>query len=191
MRREYMTNLKLPVYMFSKFFVQALIGFVQAVLLSGSFLVSVAKDGEGIFFDSYIFEIIFTVWIVILVSEALGFLVSANARSGDKAMVAAPFLLIVQLLFSGILFKLEGVGEWISYGTASRWTVEALGSIVDLNELPLRMQSEYPMIEHEAEEFFEATASHLKTCWGILAGMTVLFLAISVWSLRRLPKDSR
>ncbi len=191
LRREYMTNLKLPVYMFSKFFVQALIGFVQAVLLSGSFLVSVAKDGEGIFFDSYIFEIIFTVWIVILVSEALGFLVSANARSGDKAMVAAPFLLIVQLLFSGILFKLEGVGEWISYGTASRWTVEALGSIVDLNELPLRMQSEYPMIEHEAEEFFEATASHLKTCWGILAGMTVLFLAISVWSLRRLPKDSR
>lgn len=191
LRREYMTNLKLPVYMLSKFFVQALIGFLQALLLSGSFLLAVAKDGSGIFFDSYVPEIIFTIWMVILASEALGFAVSANAKSGDKAMVAAPFLLIVQLLFSGILFKLDGVGKYISYATASRWTVEALGSIVNLNDLPLRMQSEYPMIEHEAEEFFEATAGHVEKSWGILAAMTVLFLTVSVISLRRLPKDSR
>ncbi len=191
LRREYMTNLKLPVYMLSKFFVQALIGLVQAVLLAGSFMIAVGKDGQGIFLDSYIPEIIFTVWLVILVSEALGFVVSANAKSGDKAMVVAPFLLIVQLLFSGILFKLESMGEYISYATASRWTVEALGSIVDLNNMPLKMQSEYPMIEHEAEAFFEATAGHVKTCWGILAGMTVLFLVLSVLSLRQLPKDSR
>lgn len=191
LRREYMTNLKLPVYIFSKFFVQAIIGFVQAALLSGSFLIAVAKDGSGIFLDSYVPEIIFTIWIVILASEALGFVVSANAKSGDKAMVVAPFLLIVQLLFSGILFKLEGVGEYISYATASRWTVEALGSIVDLNELPLRMQEEYPMIEHEIEDFFEATAGHVEKCWGILAGMAILLLVVSVLSLRRLPKDSR
>lgn len=191
LRREYMTNLKLPVYILSKFFVQAVIGLVQAVLLSGSFMLAVAKDGQGIFLDSYIPEIIFTVWAVIVVSEALGFVVSANAKSGDKAMVVAPFLLIVQLLFSGILFKLEGAGKYISYATASRWTVEALGSIVNLNDLPLKMQSEYPMIEHEVEEFFEATAGHVEKCWGILAGMTILFLVLSVLSLRQLPKDSR
>ncbi len=191
LRREYMTSLKLPVYILSKFSVQAVIGLVQAVLLSGSFMVAVAKDGAGIFLDSYIPEIIFTVWMVIVVSEALGFVVSANAKSGDKAMVVAPFLLIVQLLFSGILFKLEGAGKFISYATASRWTVEALGSIVNLNDLPLKMQSEYPMIEHEVEEFFEATAGHVWQCWGILAGMTVCFLVVSVLSLRRLPKDSR
>ncbi len=191
LRREYMTNLKLPVYILSKFFVQAAIGLVQAVLLSGSFMIAVAKDGEGIFFDSYVPEIILIVWAVIIVSEALGFAVSANAKSGDKAMVAAPFLLIVQLLFSGILFKLEGAGKFISYATASRWTVEALGSIVRLNDLPLKLQSEYPMIEHEAEDFFEATAGHVEKCVGILAGMTVLFLVVSVLSLRRLPKDSR
>ena len=186
-----MTNLKLPVYVLSKFLVQALIGGIQAALLAGAFMIAVGKDGTGLFLDSFIPEIIFTVWIVIITSEAMGLVVSANAKSGDKAMVAAPFLLIIQLLFSGILFKLEGFGEYISYATASRWTVEALGSISDLNGLPLKMQADYPMIEHEAESFFEATKEHVVTCWGILAGMTVLFLIISMVSLRQLQRDSR
>lgn len=191
LRREYMTNLKLPVYVTSKFMVQALIGLIQAVLLSGSFILAVGKDGSGLFLDSFRPEIIFTIWIVIVASEAMGLVVSANAKSGDKAMVVAPFLLIIQLLFSGILFKLEGFGKYISYATTSRWTVEALGSIVNLNDLPLKMQADYPMITHEAESFFEATKDHAVHCWGILAGMTVLFLIVSIISLRQLPKDSR
>lgn len=191
LRREYMTNLKLPVYILSKFFVQAIIGLVQAALLAGVFILAVGKDVPGLFLDSFVPEVIFTIWMVALTSEALGLVVSAIAKTGDKAMVVAPFILIVQLLFSGILFKLEGFGEYISYATASRWTVEALGSIVDLNGLPLKMQAEYPMIEHEAEEFFEATTSHVLRCWGILAGMSVLFLIVSVLSLYQLSKDTR
>ncbi len=191
LRREYMTNLKLPVYVLSKFFVQAVIGLIQAILLAGAFMLAVGKDGNGLFLDSFTPEIIFTIWVVIVTSEAMGFVVSANAKSGDKAMVVAPFLLIIQLLFSGILFKLEGFGKYISYATTSRWTVEALGSIADLNSLPLKLQTDYPMIEHEAETFFEATKEHALTCWGILGGMTVLFLVISMISLRQLPKDSR
>ena len=51
LRREYMTNLKLPVYIFSKFFVQAIIGAVQAVLLAGVFILVVDKDLPGLFLD--------------------------------------------------------------------------------------------------------------------------------------------
>lgn len=47
------------------------------------------------------------------------------------------------------------------------------------------------MIEHEVEDFFEATAGHVEKCWGILLGMAILLLVVSVLSLRRLPKDSR
>ena len=97
LRREYMTNLKLPVYIFSKFFVQAIIGAVQAVLLAGVFILVVDKDLPGLFLDTFVPEIIFTVWAVIVTSEATGLVISANAKSGDKAMVVAPFLLIVQL----------------------------------------------------------------------------------------------
>lgn len=191
LKREYMGNLKLSAYMMSKFFVQAVIGFIQAALLSGVFLAAVGKNNKGIYLDSFVPEILFTLWLVILASEAMGFFVSANAKSGDKAMVAAPFLLIIQLLFSGILFKLTGLGKAFSKVTISRWAVEALGSIVDLNQLPLKMQADYPMIEHKAEELFEATGKHVAKSFGILMIMTVVFLVASGISLRRLSKDSR
>lgn len=191
LKREYMGDLKLSSYIMSKFFVQALIGFVQAILLCGVFLSAVGKNISGIYFDTFITEILVVIWLVILTSEAMGLLVSANARSGDKAMVAAPFLLIIQLLFSGILFKLTGFGKMISKITVSRWAVEALGSITNLNNLPLKMQTDYPMIEHKAESLFEATRKHVALSLGVLIGMTVLFLLLSAVTLHRISKDSR
>ena len=66
-----------------------------------------------------------------------------------------------------------------------------MGSITDLNSLPLKMQTDYPMIEHEAESIFEASRKHVALSLGVLAIMVVLFLIVSAVSLRRLPRDSR
>lgn len=105
---------------------------------------------------------ILTLWVTILASIAIGFFISALVKSGDKAMAVAPFVLIVQLLFSGILFTLKGAGEIISYFTISRWSVESLGSIAKLNKLDLKLQADYPMLEHKAEAFFKASKTHLR-----------------------------
>lgn len=190
-KREYMANLKLPGYILSKFTLQAILGFVQALILTAVFLGLVGKEREGLFFDNFQFEMFFTVWLTVLASITMGFVISAVVKSGDKAMAVAPFVLIVQLLFSGILFTLEGVGEKISYGTVSRWSVEAMGSIANLNDLELKLQKDYPMLEHEAEAFFEATKSHLIETWGILLAMVVLFTIVSIVALRRIAKDTR
>lgn len=69
LRREYMTNLKLPVYVFSKFAVQSLIGAVQAIFLTGTFLGAIGKNGEGLFLDSFFPELILSIWLVILASR--------------------------------------------------------------------------------------------------------------------------
>ena len=122
-----MTNLKLPVYIFSKIFVQAIIGAVQAGLLAGVFILAVGKDVPGLFLDTFVPEVIFTIWVVIITSEATGLVISANAKSGDKAMVVAPFLLIVQLLFSGFCLSWKvlvsgfptlrpAAGQWKAWG---------------------------------------------------------------------------
>ena len=190
-KREYMANLKLPVYILSKFIIQALLGLIQSILLTAVFLITVGKSHSGIFFDSFYLEVFFTVWLTVLASMAMGFIVSSLVKTGDKAMAVAPFILIVQLLFSGILFNLEGTGEWISYLTVSRWSVESLGSIVDLNGMQLRMQEQFPTLEHAAEDFFECTKGHLMQSWGILAGMMLIFTVVSVLLLRNVAKDSR
>lgn len=190
-RREYMANLKLPGYILSKFTLQAILGCFQALILSLAFLGLTGADKKGIFLEHFHLEIFFTVWLTVIASITMGFVISAIMKTGDKAMTLAPFVLIIQLLFSGILFTLEGAGELISYCTVSRWSVEALGSISKLNGLSLKLQADYPMLEHEAESFFKATKAHLQQSWIILGGMTILFTVISMVALRRIAKDSR
>lgn len=191
LKREYMANLKLPLYTLSKFIVQLILAAVQAALLSGIFLVSVGKFRDGISFNPFTFEIMLTVWFTILAAMAMGLIISAIVRSGDKAMTLAPFVLIVQLLFSGILFTLEGAGEIISYCTISKWSVEALGSIVDLNSLDLRLKEQVPQLVNEAKDIYEHSASHLRFDWMMLLLMMLLFTILSCVALLNLKNDKR
>lgn len=191
LKREYMANLKLTGYILSKFVLQSVLGFVQAAILTLVFMGLVGKDQKGLFVQHFSAEIVFTVWLTVMASVAMGFVISSMVRSGDKAMAAAPFVLIVQLLFSGILFSLKGAGKWISYCTVSRWSVEALGSIAKLNRLELKLQKDFPMLEHKAESFFKASRPHVLQAWMILTGMILLFIVISIISLRNVSKDRR
>jgi len=164
---------------------------VQSVILTFVFLGLVGSDRKGIFVQHFQWEVLLTVWLTIFAAVSLGLVISSIVKSGDKAMAVAPFVLIVQLLFSGILFQLKNAGKYISYFTVSRWSVEGLGSIAKLNRMDLKLQKDFPMIEHEAEAFFKATASHMLKVWGVLALMSILFIIMSIWMLRSLSKDSR
>ncbi len=191
LKREYMANLRLTGYIFSKLLIQAVLGLIQSIFLVGTFLFLLDADEKGIFFSHFHFEILITVWLTVMASVAMGLVISSMVKTGDKAMALAPFVLIVQLLFSGILFELEGAGETISYCTVSRWSVEALGSIARLNQLDLRMQAEIPTLPHEAEAIFEAAGGHLLATWTVLAGITVIFTAVSILLLKNIAKDGR
>lgn len=191
LKREYMANLKLPCYMMSKFVLQMLLGMVQAVTLTMVFLTLTKSKEKGIFLRNFRIEILFTIWLTVVAAIAMGFIISSIAKSGDKAMTAAPFVLIIQLLFSGILFNLEGMGKKISYCTVSRWSVEALGSIARLNKLELKMQADFPMLEHKAESFFKASKMHVVSSWGILIGMTVVTMVLGTILLKNVAKDRR
>ena len=191
LKREYMGNLKLPYYILSKFMVQTVIGLLQAFLIVTVFTVTVGSPDKGILSASPFGEILVTVWLTIEASMALGFVISAFVKSGDKAMTIAPFILIVQLLFSGILFELKGAGEYIAYITISKWSVESLGSTADLNSLQLRIQEQLPNAEHEFQKIFEHTQEHLLGHWGILAGMMIVCAVVCTLILRSLSRDGR
>lgn len=192
-RREYMSKLKLFPYLMAKFTISGILGLLQALLLGGIYCTLMGNLPEGILFSSSVPEIILTLWFTILASEAMGFIVSSVAKSGDKAMTYAPILLIVQLLFSGILFEMKGFSELLSMLTISKWSVEALGSSVNLNAMQTLMEIDYPSLnlEREAEAIFDHTAGHLITEWGVLLLMTALFLVITLILLRSIKKDRR
>ena len=66
-----------------------------------------------------------------------------------------------------------------------------MGSIAHLNELDLRLQSEFPTLVHENEQLFEASDGHLALDWGILFFMAIVFSCISLCIVRGVSKDGR
>lgn len=191
LKREYMGNLKLWSYTLSKFVIQMLVGVFQAAIMTVVFQLVIGMPEKGILLDNSFPEIFLTIWLTITASMALGFIISAIVKSGDKAMTFAPFVLIIQLLFSGILFELKGTGSKIAYMTISKWSVESLGSIADLNDLTMKMQEEIPGLTHEFQDIFEAAKGHLLGHWLALAGMIVLCGIVTTLLLRNVAKDGR
>ena len=157
LKREYMGNLKLPVYMLSKYIVQGVISLVQAVILVVTFvLVKGTPSCKGVLISNATIEIIVLIFLTIYASAGMGLLLSSITKSADRAMAIAPFVLIIQLIFSGILFELTGATDKISYVTFSRWAMESIGSTCDLNELEPPGQEESDSVE---EQFDDLVAS--------------------------------
>lgn len=183
LKREHMAGLSLTVYMFSKVTVQLIIGLVQALILVLIFVAALGSPEEGLWLSHSSVEIMLTVFITIVAAEMLGLIVSACVRSGDKAMAVAPFILIVQLLFSGILFELKGAGKYLSYVTVSKWSVGALGAISDLNNLEGNI--------NKAEDMFKNVADRMFDDWKIMLIMVAVSLVICIVALKRITRDGR
>lgn len=161
LKREYMANLKLPLYMLSKYVVQAMIAIIQSVIMVAVFVaLKGAPKCDGVVVGNPTIEMMVTIFVTIYVSAGFGLLISAISKNGDRAMSIAPFVLIIQLLFSGILFTLNGATEKISYFTFSRWSMEALGSTNSLNELePVGAEAEAEAEEKQEELIDDCNAS--------------------------------
>lgn len=153
LKREYMGNLKLPIYMLSKYIVQGVISALQAIIFVMTFVaIKGAPTCEGVIIKNATVEMIVLMFLTIYASAGFGLLLSSITKSADRAMAIAPFVLIVQLIFSGILFELSGATEKISYLTFSRWAMESLGSTCDLNDLEPPGQEESERVEEQFDD---------------------------------------
>lgn len=188
MKREYMTGLSLSAYVSSKIIVLGILCLIQSAMIMGVFSLMVGLPEEGIMLHPF-FELLVTTFITAISSTAMGLFVSSLFTNADRAMTVAPILLMPQILFSGLIFKLSGATEIFSWIAVCRWSMEGYGTTANLNDLPLRLQQEGIMIPHEAESFFEFTSSHLLTSWEILAFYTIIFLVLARVVLSKIGKE--
>lgn len=188
MKREYMTGLSLSMYVLSKIIVLGLLCIIQSLLVTGVFGILVGLPEEGLVVASFL-EVLLTTLITAVTSAAMGLFVSSLFKNADRAMTVAPILLMPQILFSGLIFKLDGASELISWFAVCRWSMEGYGTTANLNDLPLRLQQEGIMIAHESESFFEFSKEHLLTAWGILVTFALVFLFVSRLILGGIGKE--
>ncbi|MBQ6897699.1 MAG: FHA domain-containing protein [Clostridia bacterium] len=188
MKREYMTGLSLTAYVLSKIIVLGALCFIQSILITTVFALRVGLPSKGIITHPFI-EIFITVFITAVASAAMGLFVSSLFTNADRAMTVAPLLLMPQILFSGLLFKLSGATEIISWVAVARWSMECLGTTANLNDLPLKLQQEGIKIPHEAEDFFDFTPEHMLMSIGILLVFTLACLVLARIVLSKVGKE--
>ena len=152
LKREYMTGLNMGSYILSKMVVLCVICVIQSFILTLTIalLVNVDKGGgefwrpffdvNGIIMKPFL-EFFITTSLTACSAAGMGIMVSALFTNADRVMTIAPILLMPQILFSGMLFTLDGISKKISYLINCRWAMEAYGSIINLGDLELQMHS--------------------------------------------------
>ena len=196
-KRDFISGaLRIECYTLSRALVQMGLCAIQSAILCLSFLgVSWAYGnelpGEGLVFGSVMAEFYISVFLVMYAADAMGMMISCMIKNEQLASQISPYILMAQLLFSGVLFTMEGAAANTSGLMLSRWGMEALGSSSDLNGMPLTLQKDFPMIVHEAEEMFEYTSGHLWQVWLVLALFVLVPLVIGNFALYGVKKDGR
>ena len=190
LQKEYMANLKLSAYLGSKMLIQCLLGLIQAVLLVTTFSLLVEVPSTGVVTSWYL-ETTVVCFTTIISASSLGLVVSLLSKNSSVAMSFAPLLLVPQLLFSGMLFPLEGVVDKISYFILCRWSVEGFGTINNLNDLTDSIQEIVPTYIREAESFYTFTETHLFQDIAIIIFMMIILLILCFGILKHQLERSR
>ena len=191
-----MAGARLRCYTASRAVLQFFLCVVQSAILTLSYIgVSKIYDNElpeeGVIWGNPLPEFFVSILLLMYAADMMGLLISCLVKKEEAANVLAPYILIVQLIFSGILFTMEGLADKLSYVMISRWGMEALGSIARLNDLQLKIQMEVPTVPHEFEDRFDATSEHLLHVWAILLIFSLVFVFVGNLLLHRVSKDTR
>lgn len=192
MKREYMTGLSLSSYVCSKMIVLGVLCFIQSFCIVTVFSLQVGLPGKGVMLMPYL-ELLITTFLTAVASTAMGLFVSSLFSNADRAMTVAPLLLMPQILFSGLIFKLSGATETVSWLAVCRWSMEGYGTTANLNKLELRLQQEEKaladILEHDFEHFYEFSPEHLLKAWVILIVFTAVCLVLARLVLDKVGKE--
>jgi ABC-type multidrug transport system ATPase subunit/pSer/pThr/pTyr-binding forkhead associated (FHA) protein len=133
-RRERMVNLRIGPYLLSKVFVLFGFALVQCAALLGILLMFVDPPAAGVLMDPRA-EMFVTLALTALASILMGLFVSAAAPNANTVIYVILLVVFSQILLTGTIFELPKAVKPASYGMVTRWSVQALGSTVDMERL--------------------------------------------------------
>jgi ABC-type multidrug transport system ATPase subunit len=110
----------------------------------------------------------------------LGLLASATVSTAAQAALALPMLCFPQVLFAGAVVPVADMaapGRWLSLGLANRYSFEALGHALGLDQLAGAL----PAMRAYGDTFSGTVAYR----WLVLTGFAILFALATVQVLRR------
>lgn len=204
--RERMVNLRIAPYLSSKVVVYSLLAMFSCLLSLLTLSLGVRLPDQGLITWGPL-EIFISMALTALAGVSIGILLSAVSRQVNAVTYAVLAVLFVQILFPGVLFKMDGILEPLSRLTVTRWSLEALGGTADMvtrnaegrivvETVPVNPRTGQPLVgAPPAKQYFPAppalsvtyptTAGDLAIRWAALLGFSVVFLAASGLVLNR------
>jgi ABC transport system ATP-binding/permease protein len=185
--RERLVNLSLFAYIGSKLTILSGLAVLQTLLIALVILIGFKSPQPALI--SWQLGITITTFLTLFTSFNLGLLISGLVKNGSQANSALPLLLIPQIIFSGVLFQIEGIASKVSWLMLSRWSIGAYGSILNVNAMvpaatKLPDGSTLPQL-FEVSSVYDSTWSNLSLNWGILLLHSLIYLSLIWWLQKR------
>lgn len=137
-KREHRSGLHITSYVIAHMIYQAVLCILQAVItIIVCQFMEVTLPDKSLITPWPLVDFGITLFLITYCADMLALLVSAFAKTTTAAMTIMPFLLIVELLFSGSFFNLPKEAQPFTYLTATRWGLTALCAQGDYNSLPM------------------------------------------------------
>ena len=137
-KREHRAGLHISSYIAAHMIYQAVLCILQVIItIFVCNSMSVQMPTKSLITSVPILDFGITLFLITYCADMLALLVSAFARTTTAAMTIMPFLLIVQLVFSGGFFSLPEAAKPATNLTVTKWGLTALCVQGDYNSLPM------------------------------------------------------
>jgi ABC-type multidrug transport system permease subunit len=185
--RERLVNLELSAYLGSKVLVLSGLALLQTLLITIAILVGFKPPQSNLI--PWFLGLVITNFLTLLASTSLGLMVSASVKNITQANSALPILLLPQIIFSGVLFDMTGIGKYFSWLMLSRWSIGAYGTLVDVNKMvpePIILFDGTKInYSFEGSPVYNTTLQNLILNWGILLLHTAIYLGVAFFIQKR------
>lgn len=206
-KREHRTGLHISSYVIAHMIFELAQCIAEGLIMTVIFDCFREFPSHAVIFNWTGLEFFIGFTLVIFCADTLGIMVSCIVKNENAAMTVMPFVLIIQLVMSGMMFELPENAEFIKQLTVSKWGLTSICSSADINELPTKetLQKFYAAkeaggqgedwkdmgITQAYEEEYEATSQHVAGSWLVLSGYSLLYGFVGVLLLKRVDKDKR
>jgi ABC transport system ATP-binding/permease protein len=185
--RERLVNLGLMPYFGSKLLVRSSIAILQTILLVTTILICFPSPSSQLL--PWSLGLAMTNFFTLLSSICLGLLLSTFVTNENAANNALPLVMIPQIIFSGVLFDLDGLSTQISWLMLSRWSVSAYGTLIDVNGMipkPLTIPGQPSIpLPIQPNPIYDSTWERLGIDWGILLLTAMIYVVIALYLQKR------
>lgn len=206
-KREHRTGLHISSYVLAHMIFEFALCIIESIILTIVFDIFRDFPSHGVLFEWTGFEFFISFTLIIFCADALGILVSCIVKTENAAMTIMPFVLIVQLVMSGMMFSLPEKAEPIKELTISKWGLCAICSSADLNEIPTYDTLEKFKEAAESDKSitswkdlgltqkydmeYDASIQNVTKTWLILILYSTIYGTIGIISLKFVDKDKR